>query len=97
MGSGTKWLRPLVSHLKRPLRVCSGETEGGWRLAQGSWVGGVSRPAGQCCHCRIRQSLYLVSYHHLMILIPIVLLCCGVFPSNDHHSTCGTVCVVLRR
>ena len=59
MGSGTKWLRPLVSHLKRPLRVCSGETEGGWRLAQGSWVGGVSRPAGQCLHCRIRQSFVL--------------------------------------
>ena len=80
MGSGTKWLRPLVSHLKRPLRVCSGETEGGWGLAQGSWVGGVSRPAGQRLHCRIRQSLYLVSYHQLRIRIPIVLLCCGVFP-----------------
>ena len=46
MGSGTKWLRPLVSHLKRPLRVCSGETEGGWRLAQGSWVGGGVETCG---------------------------------------------------
>ena len=60
MGSGTKWLRPLVSHLKRPLRVCSGETEGGWRLAQGSWVGGVSRPAGPRHHSRIRQSLITI-------------------------------------
>ena len=79
MGSGTKWLRPLVSHLKRPLRVCPGETERGWGLAKGSLVGGVSRPAGQRCHCRIRQSLYLVSYHHLMILVPRVLFCCRVF------------------
>ena len=79
MGSGTKWLRPLVSHLKRALRVSPGETEGGWGLAQGSWVGGVSRPAGQRLHCCIRQSLYLVSYHHLMIRVPIVLLCCGTF------------------
>ena len=46
MGSGTKWLRPLVSHLKRPLRVCSGETEGGWGLAQGSWVGGGVETCG---------------------------------------------------
>ena len=74
MGSGTKWLRPLVSHLKRPLRVCSGETKRGWGLAQGSWVGGVSRPAGQRLHCRIRQSLYFMPY-------PIVLLCCGVLSS----------------
>ena len=56
MGSGTKWLRPLVSHLKRPLRVCPGETERGWGLAKGSLVGGVSRPAGPRRPSRTRQT-----------------------------------------